>query len=151
MLSRIQINKYGLLGLVLVTLMVVLRMLQVVIPEGETTNPLLYRFISAVIDPYVLLTVIPYVVLSILINRRLASRVYTKRRLASRDRFNLQNVYVGLQITMVLWIIGLVLGLNQVIIQVVYYVVTLAIGMVIPFLLFSNRESTSGKDDELEF
>lgn len=151
MLDKMQVNKYGLLGLILITTMIILRMFQIQIPEGEATNPILYRFVGAIVDPYVLLTVIPYILVSIVVSQRLNSRDYTKRRLAAKDRFTLQNLFIGLQIAMILWIIGLILGLNDVVLKIVYYVAALAIGLVIPSLLFSKRDSDVAKNDELEF
>jgi len=151
MLDKVQVNTYGLLGLGLVATMIVLRMLLVAVPEGEATNPLLYRFITTILDPYILFSSIPYVIGSIIISQRLNSKVYTQRRLSTKDRFSLQNIFIGLQISMVLWILGMLLGLNNIVLQVVYYIAALAVGLVIPFLLFSRNDQSSKKDDEIGF
>jgi len=152
MLDKTKINKYGLLGLILVSVMLILNILLVQVPQDNTSNPFLYRFTQTVLNPYILISIIPYVIASIVIDRRLDSHTYTKKRLAEKDRFNLQNIFIGIQIAMVLWIVGLLLGLDNLLIQLVYYVVALGIGLMIPTLLFSKREQDEDtKKDELEF
>lgn len=152
MLDKTKINKYGLVGLILVSVMLILNMILIQVPQDNTGNAFLYRFTQTVLNPYILISIIPYVIASIVIDRRLDSHTYTKKRLAEKDRFNLQNIFIGIQIAMVLWILGLLFGLDNLLIQLVYYVVALAIGLVIPTLLFSKREHDSeSQKDELEF
>lgn len=149
MLSNIQVNKYGLLGFILVTLMLILRMLQVQIPETDIGSPVLYRILTTVTDPYMLISIVPYVVASLVINRRLDSQLYTKRRLSTRQRLVYQNIFIGIQIALFLLIIGLFLGLNNILWQVIYYIAVVAFSLFIPFQVLSKRELPV-QDDSLE-
>jgi hypothetical protein len=149
MLNNLQVNKYGLLGFVLVTLMLIIRMIQAQVPETGVDSPVLYRILTTVTDPYILMSIVPYVVASLIINRRLDSRLYTKRHLSARQRLIYQNIYIGIQIALVFLIVGLFLGLNYLHWQLIYFVAVVAFSMFIPFQVLSKREAPL-KDDSLE-
>jgi Zn-dependent membrane protease YugP len=86
---------------------------------------------------------------SLIINRRLDSRLYTKRHLSTRQRLVYQNVFIGIQIALIFLIIGLFLGLNNFLWQIIYFVAVVAFSLFIPFQVLSKRELPT-QDDSLE-
>jgi len=139
MLNNLSINKYGILGIVLILLMLSIRMLSIPLLQDLDMTPFLYRLLVTVADPYILFSIIPYVIFNLLINSRLSPQSFTKYKTSSRARYNLQTIFIGMQIAFILLIVGLFLGLQNIVWQIVYYMVAVAIGLVMPFFLFSRR------------
>ena len=150
MTNNLRISPYGIVGFTLVVLMIVIRMILVDVPS-DNTSPIVYRLTRTLIDPYMLMAIIPYVALSLFVNRRLDSRFYTHHILSHQERLRFQNLYLGAQLAMVLLIIGLFLGITGIITRIFYYIIAVVFGLITPQLIFTNRQEISPGKNELEF
>jgi len=151
MLNNLKMNRYGLAGFGLIVLMLIIRLVQVRVPIESTESPLLYRVVSVGTDFYVLLSIVPFIAVTLFISRRLNSKSYTKQRLSSHDRFTLQNIFIGAHLALFLLIIGMLLGLPNLLWQIAYYVIAVTVGLLIPFQLLTPQEPDEKSDDKLEF
>ncbi len=152
MFSKARLNWAGVVVFSLVVVMILIRMAQAKVPSSTSLSPVLYRLIAAISDPYVLLSTVPYIFVSIFLSRRLGSTSYTKRRLSRREHSRYQNTFVGAHIAFVLLILGLLLGLGHILWRIIYYVIAIAAGMLTSFLViaYDDREDITTVD-ELEF
>ncbi|MBZ0297500.1 MAG: hypothetical protein K8L99_33390 [Anaerolineae bacterium] len=154
MFENIKVNVYGLFGFVLLAIMLMIRMLQVEIPDDVSSSPLVYRLGNALFDPYILASIIPYVIISFFVGTRLNSMAYVSQRLSKQQRLRYQRFYIGTQIAFILAIVGLLLGLGNLLWRMLYYVIVVAVGFLIAFFVVSpadDSKKSKQTSDELEF
>ena len=154
MFQNIRINLYGLFGFILLLIMLGIRMSQVEIQGETTTNPFIIMLGRSLLDPYILATIIPYIFVSISVGSRLNSKKYVEQRLSSQEKLRFQRIYIATQIAFILAIIGLFLGMPNVLWQLIYYIIAVAAGFIASFFLVSLADdvpSTQTEKDELEF
>lgn len=134
---KIQVNRHGMTSLILTLVLILVHLFFV---QAQNNATLLRRVINVFGDPYVLFSVILYILVVGWFSRNEVSQSFTLGHRIPDRKFNIFRILLGAHITFVLLILGLLLTQEYRLWErLIYIMISLAVGFVVPQLLVSRN------------